>query len=210
MRGDSGARKTHNLPRRYTIAIEAEFLPCSRGLTRRAYPNSKTSFHRLHRTPLIRNPLPSTSHIMELITQALAFSGTPSAQIVAIPADRFTLNKRRWRGTAEDGREFGFDLERPLGDGEIVYADEKAAYRLTQRPEPVLMIDLGKAAEAARLGWLLGNLHFRIALADGVAQAPDDPAVRLLLEREQIRYQPIEAVFRPLGDGHSHGHGHSH
>ena len=147
---------------------------------------------------------------MELITQAFAFSGTLPSRIVTIPADRLTLSKRRWRGTAEDGREFGFDLERPLGDGEFVHADENAVYRLAQQPEAVLVIDLGAATEAARVGWLLGNLHFRLALDDGVVRAPDDPAVRQLLEREHIHYRQIEAVFHPLGGGHAHGHGHSH
>ena len=63
---------------------------------------------------------------------------------------------------------------------------------------------------AARLGWLLGNLHFRVAVVEGAIHAPDDPAVRQLLEREHIHYHVVEAVFRPLGGGHGHGHSHGH
>ena len=34
--------------------------------------------------------------------------------IVILTADRATLAKRRWRGVAQDGREFGFDLDHVL------------------------------------------------------------------------------------------------
>ena len=74
----------------------------------------------------------------------------------------------------------------------------------------MLAIALGTAVNAARLGWLLGNLHFRIALSGGMVQAPDDPAVRQVLEREHIDFHGIEAVFHPLGGGHSHEHASGH
>ena len=38
---------------------------------------------------------------------------------VRIPVERLTLAKRRWRGVADDGEEFGFDLEAPLTDARI-------------------------------------------------------------------------------------------
>ena len=110
---------------------------------------------------------------------------------------------------AADGREFGFDLEQPLKGGEVIFATEATLYRLEQSPETVLEVALTDATDAARLGWLLGNLHFRIAVADGFVRAPDDPAVVQLLEREHISYRSTQAVFRPLGSGHSHGH-HAH
>ena len=53
---------------------------------------------------------------MEIIRGALPLPATAFAKI-SIPIDRYTLAKRRWRGVAEDGREFGFDLEAPLADG---------------------------------------------------------------------------------------------
>lgn len=147
---------------------------------------------------------------MELITAALPHASELPVAAVPIPADRLTLAKRRWRGVAADGREFGFDLERPLADGDAVFATEAAVYRLAQQPEPVLEIALAGAADAARLGWLLGNLHFRIAVAGGAVRAPNDPAIRQLLEREHIHYHEARAVFQPLSGGHSHGQHHEH
>ena len=147
---------------------------------------------------------------MELITTALHRPPDPLPPVVVpIHADRFTLAKRRWRGLAADGREFGFDLEQPLSGGEAVFATEAALYRLEQTPETVLEVALTDATDAARLGWLLGNLHFRIAVAGGFVHTPDDPAIVQLLEREHISYRSTQKVFRPLGSGHSHGH-HAH
>ena len=147
---------------------------------------------------------------MELITTALPepvqFDNPP----ILIPVDRVTLVKRRWRGVATDGREFGFDLEHPLGDGAAVFHDGVNVYHLAQKPEAILTVTLGGVEDAARLGWLLGNLHFRIAVEDGVVQVPDDPAVQQALEREHVHFHRTEAVFCPLGGGHSHGHGHAH
>lgn len=126
---------------------------------------------------------------------------------VPLGADRLTLAKRRWRGTAADGAEFGFDLEHPLADGDMFFQSETAVYQLAQRPEPVLEIPLGNdPAAAAQLGWRLGNLHFPVAVAGDVALAVDDPAVRQMLAREQLAFTPAERVFRPLTGGHSHGH----
>ena len=127
---------------------------------------------------------------------------------VALSVDRLTLQKRRWRGHAADGVEFGFDLEHALADGDVFFQSEAAIYHLAQLPEPVLEIPLGAdPAAAAQLGWRLGNLHFPLAFAgagENVALAMDDPAVRQMLGREHLPFTPAERVFRPLSGGHHH------
>jgi urease accessory protein len=126
-----------------------------------------------------------------------------------IPVERLVLAKRRWRGIAEDGRDFGFDLEAPLADGNAVFQDGDAVYVLTQKYEPVLEVQssafaAGKAADAARLGWMIGNLHFQIEVVGDVVRVSDDPAVRQLFEREGIAYTTCKRVFHPLSGGHHH------
>jgi len=128
---------------------------------------------------------------------------------VRIPVERLMLAKRRWRGVAEDGMEFGFDLETPLSDDAPVFASEIAIYRLAQKYEPVLEVQssafaAGKSADAARLGWMIGNLHFQIEIAGDVVRVSDDPAVRQLFEREGIAYVACKRVFHPLSGGHQH------
>lgn len=123
-----------------------------------------------------------------------------------LPVDRLTLARRRWRAFALDGTEFGFDLEHPLADGEIFFQSDIAFYRLAQQPEPVLEIFLSSPVDAAQTGWKIGNLHFQIAVTAQTILAPDDPAIRQMLERERITYRPANAIFQPLGGGHAHGH----
>jgi urease accessory protein len=129
---------------------------------------------------------------------------------LVLRADRATLAKRRWRGTAEDGREFGFDLESPLEDGAIFFETAKAVYVIEQLPEPVFEVRFeGQAPRrAAEIGWLFGNLHFPIEITAEVIRVADDAAVKQMLEREHIPFVETIAVFHPFktGGGHHHAH----
>jgi urease accessory protein len=152
---------------------------------------------------------------MQLVRAALAVfdEGLPA---VAVPVDRRSLAKRLWRGTAEDGEEFGFEVEAPLRDGDVVAASKSARYVLRQAPEPLLEIPLDVAPDAAAvIGWAVGNLHFPIEAQPARILAPDDTGLRQSLDRLGIHYHGIEAVFQPhrfSGSliGHGHGHGEHH
>jgi len=126
---------------------------------------------------------------------------------VDLEVDRATLSKRRWRAAAGDGREFGFDLDQPLEDGALFFREGGTVYGISQRPEPVLEIPLGDAADAARLGWMIGNLHFPIELNAGAVFTVDDAAARNLFRRESIPFAGVRRVFRPLATmAHAHEH----
>jgi urease accessory protein len=148
------------------------------------------------------------SRRMEIIHAAAAQTATALPPI-RLAVDRLTLAKRRWRGVAEDGREFGFDLTAPLRDGDIFFTTESAAYVLAQKYEPVLEVSVAAAAlrdgaRAARMGWLIGNLHFLIEVTAEVIRVVDDPAVRQMFEREGIAFTPCKRVFHPISGGHQH------
>ena len=128
-----------------------------------------------------------------------------SVPAIRIPVERMVLAKRRWRGAAEDGREFGFDLEKPLADGAVVFSTDQAVYVIAQKYEPVLEINLATdAPAAARMGWMIGNLHFPLEVAGQVVRVADDPALRQLFEREHIPFIPCKRIFHPLSGGHHH------
>ena len=128
-----------------------------------------------------------------------------SLPVVRIPVERLTLAKRRWRGTAEDGCEFGFDLETPLNDTAIVLQTGTAVYAIAQKFEPVLEVAIDTdATNAARLGWTIGNLHFPLEVADTIVRVSDDPALRHLFDREHIQFIACKRVFHPLGGAHHH------
>ncbi len=111
--------------------------------------------------------------------------------------DRLTLAKRLWRGAAADGTEFGFELETPLRPGDMIHRSDRARYVVRQNPEPVVVISLALAPSAAAgIGWAVGNLHLELSAEPDRLLAPDEPAVRRLLERIQIPYMTADAVFR--------------
>ena len=141
---------------------------------------------------------------MELIHHALT-GWDQHLSVLRIPVERLSLAKRRWRGIAEDGTEFGFDLEAPLTDGAAIFQSDAAVYILAQKYEPVLEVALGSdSPSAARLGWMIGNLHFAVEVAGAIVRVVDDPAVRQLFEREHIPFTACKRVFHPISGGHHH------
>lgn len=152
---------------------------------------------------------------MQLINAPIA-SPKPSLPEVVLSVERLTIAKRLWRGVAQDGTEFGFELERPLCNGETFWQTDAARYVISQQLENVLEIDLAIAPSAAAgIGWAVGNLHLELCAEPARLLAADEPAVRQLLERLQVPFKTTTAVFRPgrfargaatheLGPSHKH------
>jgi len=136
---------------------------------------------------------------------------------IALRVERLTLAKRLWRGTAEDGTEFGFELEAPLKHGDTFFQSTTARYVIAQHPESVVEISLAIAPSAAAgIGWAVGNLHLELQAEPARLLAADEPAVRQLLDRLKVSYRATTAIFRPgrfargaqptheLGPSHTH------
>ena len=141
----------------------------------------------------------------------------PALPAVALRAERLQVAKRRWRGVAEDGTEFGFELEHPLRHGDTVFQNDTTRYVLEQLPEALLEVALDMPASAAAgLGWAMGNMHLELCSEPERLLALDEPAVRALFERLHVHAHPVTGVFRPghFARGHHHvdelGHGHHH
>lgn len=134
---------------------------------------------------------------MQLVTAPLE-SVNPALPVISLQADRITLAKRLWRGTADDGREFGFDLTSPLRHGDAFFQSDAARYVIVQQAEAVVEISLEIAPSAAAgIGWAIGNLHLELAAEPTRLIAADEPAVRQLLERLKVPFQAAHAIFRP-------------
>ena len=154
--------------------------------------------------------------MLHLVSQAVA-SHDGKLPEIALRADRFTLAKRLWRGTADDGTEFGFELSAPLKHGDTVFQTATARYVVRQAEEPVVEISLDVAPSAAAgIGWAIGNLHLELSAEPTRLIAADEPAIRQLLDRLKAPYRQTTAVFRPgrfargtlpthdLGPSHKH------
>ena len=134
---------------------------------------------------------------MKLVHAAIPEAPT-SLPAVALRTHRLTLAKRRWRGVADDGMEFGFALNQPLRHGEAFFVTPGVRYVIVQDTEAVVEIPLDVTpAAAAGIGWAIGNLHLELAGEPDRLLAVDEPAVRRLLERLQVPYRTANAIFRP-------------
>jgi urease accessory protein len=135
--------------------------------------------------------------MLQLIRAALADPNL-ALQEIALRTTRIQVAKRLWRGVAEDGVEFGFELSTPLKDGEVFWQTATHRYVLRQEPEPLVEISLDVAPSAAAgIGWAIGNLHLELAAETTRLLAPDEPAVRQLLERLKVPFTQTTAIFRP-------------
>jgi urease accessory protein len=134
---------------------------------------------------------------MRLINERIAKPDLALPEI-SLRVDRRTLAKRLWRGVAEDGTEFGFELSSAFKPGDTFHQTITARYVVVQEPEPVLEIALENLppSAAAGVGWAVGNLHLEFSSEATRLLTPDEPAARQLFERIQVSYTPTTAVFR--------------
>jgi urease accessory protein len=136
---------------------------------------------------------------MHLIHRMVApVSERPEESQIILNAERAMFLKRRWRGEAADGAEFGFDLEDRLKDGCVIFQTETLDYVIKQIPELVYQIQITSPDFAALVGWKVGNLHFPVQITGQWVRITHDPAIRQLLEREGWPFEEATVVFNPL------------
>ena len=136
---------------------------------------------------------------MHLITRMLKESSDlPSGEQITLHAERRQFLKRRWRGLAEDGTEFGFDLESRLIDGCVVFHQNGTDYLVRQLPETVYQIRFENPAHAALVAWKTGNLHLPAQITGDSLLVLHDEAMTQLLKREGWTFTEPELVFTPM------------
>lgn len=143
---------------------------------------------------------------MPYITKLPEVVGNSKRQI-SVRLDRYTLQKKRWRATAEDGLDIAVDLGHTCRNGDTVLEEASCRYVIEQEAERVIRIELPCVAEkAAQLGWTLGNQHLPIEVkSDCILIAYDEPLLAKL-ERLSIEGQVVMAIFTPPAHSHHHHH----
>ncbi len=146
---------------------------------------------------------------MKIIKELNPINPEMFERAVSLNVERRVLAKRRWRGQAEDGTDFGFDLVVPLSNGICFHAEGDKNYVIDQKPEVVFRIPFPDQREAAHRAWQVGNLHFPAQFLESYLLVEGDHAVRLMLERNQIPFEEGMEVFQPViaAAGHHHGGG---
>ena len=131
--------------------------------------------------------------------------------IVWLPVGRRSLAKRVWRARAEDGRELAFYLSETLQHEATVLQEAGKRYVIRQEPESLLEIALpADPPAAARLGWILGNLHLSCQIGRSWVRVPESPEAQVALQKLGHSYHSVEAVFQPdspAATPHAHGPG---
>ncbi len=136
---------------------------------------------------------------MHLIERMVApESEKPSEDRIELAVERRKFLKRRWRGTAPDGTDFGFDLESRLTDGCVFFQDGQTDYIIRQLPEKIYEVPFSSPAEGALIGWKVGNLHLPAQVMDGSLRILHDDAMKQLLEREGWEFTEPEVLFTPM------------
>ena len=136
---------------------------------------------------------------MHLIHHLLAASSDLSIdRQIILAAERRQFLKRRWRGIAEDGTEFGFDLEDRLADAGVIFQHDGNDYIVRQLPEVVYRIPFAGPAQAALAAWKTGNLHLPVQILEDAILVLHDEAMGQLLEREGWDYSEPEVIFTPM------------
>ena len=125
---------------------------------------------------------------------------------VSLIVERRVLAKRRWRGQAEDGTDFGFDLLSPLRNGICFHRQENRNYVINQKPESVFKIPYSNPNEAAHRAWQVGNLHFPAQFTESYLLVEGDLAVRHMLDRNGIAFEEAIEVFQPVTAASNHQH----
>jgi len=132
-----------------------------------------------------------------------------SGRAICVVTDRWQLAKHRWRATATDGRDFGFELEHPMQHGDVIMENDYGHYVIEQTPEPVLVFSISDATTAATLAWSIGNLHQPLQVLADELVAADDPALRQWCDQQLVAYRSEQRVFQPLRASAGHHH-HDH
>jgi urease accessory protein len=136
---------------------------------------------------------------MQLVTRMLEpASSRPPEEQVALAAERRQFLKRRWRGVAEDGTEFGFDLGSRLAEGGVIFQQGSKDYVVRQLPEVVYEVPFASPAHAALVAWKTGNLHLPAQIFDDRIRVLHDEAMAQLLDREGWAFTEPIVLFQPL------------
>jgi urease accessory protein len=128
---------------------------------------------------------------------------------------RLTWEGRRWtrrRLHTSGGREVALAL--PTGTvlplGAVLWVAEDWYLEVEGAPEPVLAVCPHTHLEALRIAFEVGNRHFTVAADGNRLLVPDDTAMTQLLDRLGAHWTREEAVYTPLGFGHTHDDAPSH
>lgn len=126
-----------------------------------------------------------------------------------------TWEGRRWcrrKVTTAAGREIALAL--PTGTvlalGGVVWIDTDWYLEVEGAAEAVIEVHPRTHQEGLRIAFEVGNRHFSVAAEGDALLVPDDTAMVHLLDRLGATWARRQAVYTPMGFGHTHTPSHDH
>lgn len=143
-------------------------------------------------------------------------SETPSKVVVDIPFEWFETDRHRILAMADDGTEFGVQIDENLSDGDVLAVTADKIYAVRIKKSKLVRILVKTMEEMGRLGFELGNRHLSLQIASDSITIPFDAPTFEYLVRLGFNPRIVEDVFadyivcKAHGATHSHDHSHEH
>ncbi len=144
-------------------------------------------------------------------------------RVDTVSLEWFELEKKLLRKTSAEGEELGILVEKPLQNGDVLYADDEKVIAVQQLPCTLTVTPVDSMQKMGRLCFELGNRHLSLAIEeDRVTVIYDEPTF-LYLQKLGFAPEKQEGLFTHYtvchghshgddshGGEHSHAHGHEH
>src|SRR5262245_671453 len=117
--------------------------------------------------------------------------------------------KARSRRQSDNGIEFATVLPRGtvLREGDCLVLDAHAlVISVVERAEAVFVIEPATCADWGLYGYLIGNSHQPVMIADGAILCPDVPGMEQVLNHHGIRFSRATRAFTPVTLVSDHRH----
>ena len=141
-------------------------------------------------------------------------SETPSKVVVDIPFEWFETDRHRILKMADDGTEFGVQIDENLSDGDVLAVTTDKIYAVRIKKSKLVHIPVQTMTEMGRLGFELGNRHLSLQIASDCITIPFDAPTFEYLVRLGFNPRIVEDVFADYivckAHGATHGHSHEH
>jgi urease accessory protein len=105
------------------------------------------------------------------------------------------------------GEEIGLKPDRPLSDGDILYADGDRVIAAELTPAPLIAVAVADMIGMGRVCCELGNRHLPVAIGETAVRVPFDKPTFDYLTKLGFVCRAVTERFTPTVGGAGHAHG---
>ena len=145
-----------------------------------------------------------------LVAHTVIQNPLPDSDVVELDYDE--RHRRRISMQTTSGKEFLLDLPKAvrLADGDGLALSDGSTVLVRARPERVIDVRAGDAADLVRIAWHLGNRHLPTQILGDSLRVRYDHVILGMLEGLGSDTEVHEAPFHPERGAYTHDRGHSH